>query len=110
MIHIPKINLHICPHWFKSGNTNGFPVPIVWTPSIGGKLGLLFKISTIVNHVALVKSNGVAPLIGGEIKMSIKVADGVKIYGKVFEMTARDKDGNMFVGVASAQTGTEMSF
>jgi hypothetical protein len=110
MFHIPKINLHICPHWFKSGDTHGFPIPIVWTPSVGDRLNLLFKVIVIANNSAIVESNGAGPLIGVEVRASVKITDNVKVYGRVFEMTARDKDNNLFVGTASTQVGVEMDF
>jgi hypothetical protein len=104
--HIPKLNLHVAPHWC-SGN-NAVPLPIFWTPSIGnGRLNILLKVIPILNHGAMQKP---APLVGGEIMLSMKVYDGVRIYGRVFEMLAKDGEGRVFVGAANAQAGLEMDF
>lgn len=102
-VHLPY-NLHICPHWIEGANT--FPVPIAWTPSIG-KLSLLFKAIPVANHAA---KQLPAPLIGAEVMISYKLADSVGIYVKGFEMTKRDKDGGLAVGVLNTQAGFSWSW
>lgn len=102
--HIPGLGLHIAPQWCK-GN-NAVPIPIFWTPEIG-RLGLLVKIIPVSNHAALPKP---APLIGGELAVRVKLAEGVHIYGKVFEMLARDGSGKVFSGALNSQAGVEFEF
>jgi len=97
--HMPKLNLHACPHWIQG--SNALPVPIAWTPSVG-KLNLLFKVVPVSNHFALTRP---APLIGGEAMASYLIADGVHLYAKAFEMTARNTSGRAVLGVFSTQAG-----
>jgi len=102
--HFPKLNLHIGPHWCK-GN-NAVPIPVFWTPEIG-RLGLLVKIIPISNHAFLPNP---APFLGGEIAVRVKLTDGVHIYGKAFEMLARDGNGKVFSGAVNSQAGVEFEF
>lgn len=102
--HIPKLNLHTGPHWCK-GN-NAVPVPVFWTPSIE-RLGLMFKVIPVVNHGAMAKP---APILGGEFKVSVKLAENASIYGKGWMMSVRDENGTMFVGPINSQAGVELSF
>ena len=102
--HFPKPNLHVGPHWCKENNA--VPIPIFWTPELG-RLGLLLKIIPISNHAFLPKP---APFLGGEIAIRVKLADGIYVYGKAFEMLARDGEGKVFAGAVSAQAGLEYGF
>ncbi|GEM_PF-1451597 len=104
--HIPALNLHVAPHWCSGSNV--VPMPIFWTPSIGGgRLNFMVKIIPVLNHAALPKP---APFLGGEVKMSVKVHEGIRVYGKVWEMLARDGSGKVFVGGANAQAGLELTY
>lgn len=102
--HLPKLNMHAGPHWCKENNA--VPIPVFWTPEIG-RLGLLVKIILISNHAFLSKP---APFLGGELAVRVKLTDGVHIYGKAFEMLARDGNGKVFSGAVNSQAGVEFEF
>ena len=102
--HIPKLGLHVAPQWCM-GN-NAVPIPIFWTPEIG-RLGLLVKVVPISNHASLPKP---APFLGGELAVRVKLTEGVHVYGKAFEMLARDGEGKVFSGALNSQAGVEYEF
>ncbi len=102
-LHIPKIDLHIAPHWLKTGNV--IPVPISYTPSfMKGKVGMLIGIVPIANYSALPKP---APLIGAEFRFTMEIVKGLKAYIRVFEMTLKDGK-KLSVGMLNAQGGLEV--
>jgi hypothetical protein len=101
VFHIPKLNLHFAPHWIQG--INALPLFISWTPKMSN-LDLMVKV--IVNTLHPINSKP-APLIGGEIKFSIKLIDKVNAYGKTFLMSAKNEENKMFIGAVSSQGGLE---
>ena len=107
--HIPKLNLHVAPHWCDG---NSIAVPISYTPNLG-KLSMMVGVVLIPNHKMLLDKSDktvAAPILGTEVRMSYEVADGVKVYLMVFDMMLRDGNGKMSMGTANAQAGVEMDF
>ncbi len=101
--HFPAINLHVAPEWDKG---NVVPVSVFWTPNFwDGRIDTILKVVAIANFPAL---DDPAPVIGGEVKVSIKVGDGTQVYVRAFEMTLIE-GSKMSVGVFNVQAGIEIS-
>jgi hypothetical protein len=104
--HIPKLDLHAAPHWIRG--KDAVPLPISWTPSIGdGRLKMKFQIMVQMRHII---ASEPGPFIGGEVKASFRVVDGIYVYGRTWCMTARNAAGEVSMGAASAQAGVEWEF
>jgi hypothetical protein len=101
--HFPGIDLHVAPHWLEG---NVVPVPISWTPSFwDGRIGTMIGIVLIANSFALSEP---APIIGAEVRVSVKVAGGTQVYVRAFEMNLIE-GSKMSVGVFNVQAGIEIS-
>lgn len=102
--HIPQFNLHAA---LSYRDKDMVPLAVSWTPNIGERLKLMFKMIFQTRHII---DSIPGPFIGGEIGASLTLWERVSLFWKVFMMTARNKEGKISVGAANTQAGLEIGY
>ncbi len=102
-VSFPDVGLHMAPEWCCKELV---PIAVFWTPSFAdGKVNAVVKPVVIANHSALAEP---APILGGELALSVEVANSVGLYVKAFEMSLRE-GSEWSIAVMNAQAGVEIS-
>jgi hypothetical protein len=101
-VHVPY-DLHVAAEYCCS-SADLLPVIVFWTPSFcDGKVNTLLK-----GVLVLTPADPESVSFGGEASVSVEVANGARIFGKVFELTVKDGN-NWTVGILNFQGGLEFS-
>ncbi len=102
-VSFPDFNLHVAPEWCCK---ELMPIAVFWTPGFAdGKVNAVVKPVVIANHSALAEP---AAILGGELALSVEIAQSVSLFVKAFEMSLRE-GSDWSMGVMNVQAGVEIS-